>query len=1225
MDKQEYKILSEEIMSLTANERFVEAVEIADRIDWRKVRSFSMLHKISNLYKINRRYEEALGIIQLAYDRNPNNWKIIYSMCELYIELNDIGSAAIYLAKFKKIAPNEPEAYILQYEILEQQEASLEDRIELLEEFGRKYYREEWAYQLAYLYHRVGLATKCVETCDHLITWFGDGPFVIKAMELKMLHSKLSPRQQAVYDRRDNIAEEIEAVESDEYTSEQPEPGLMPELGEEDFHVKTIDMGKFNTINLQKALAESMRELMGDEYDKKPESITNQIVRPLVEDDHGIMGTQEMASEDDILSKYQNTREFGRTNKEKSLEKSQDIYQENYDNSVNYNSEEYGEEIVLQEGEEILYEGEDGRLYYEDGTPVEEELFYEDGTPYQTGEIPQDDLNGQNPGDFGNQNFEQGYSDEINQDSNQAKNEQILDENSIRYQLNNTAELNNLDLSNANSEANENSINASIKASIAKDKAMQEAAQNGFDNSANMPENPEEIGMDLSAGVRKKDNTPLPDSKTGEIFFEDKTGDIVIDEKPYSYPYTTLEDRERAQREAEKRLIDINNVDTSNKAIRKEKKSSFEDVLSLEQDGQISLVVPEQNMLEKQITGQMNLDEMLANWENIKQYHDRQNKESIHQNIMDKTGQIFQNFDEASKNDLLAQLENEHKASKKVIHNDLEFKKVEDVGASIEGADVKLEHVSIWDEVDAAIKAEKEREAAAAVSAGAEVAGGVVGVGAAVAGAVASEAGKLAEEAGATVGGALTASATAGEIAGTLAEGASVAVSSLTNNAVTDLGNSFAENNVNKELDENNIQNIEKISEELEESNQEISELLNETNQEIQDDINQNISGGLEEDHKALDEIQAVNQEANKELNQDNNEDNNEEFAEILEENGEEIQEEVQEEILDENQVSAEDLSQEDMKQAENKGVTESTVEINLAVLQPASLDTSEINSIGDALEAAADRVGIETVDEINDEYDGENEEREFSQEELELFADFMYSKKMRKQILDAVDMVSLAAYVGNVIVTGDSGTGVLDMAKDIIKEIQLTDSNFVASKVAKISGAKMNKKDIGSMFNQLANGALIVERASDMNKDTLENITKVLETTQNGIVIVLTDTKKEMDNMISGYEVLTGYFNVRIDITPMSNNALVAYAKKYAYGREYKIDEERAVLALHQRISELQVGEHNVTTKEIEDIVDAAIEHSKRFSIGTYFSILGGKRYDYEDMIILKEKDFVR
>jgi len=111
---------------------------------------------------------------------------------------------------------------------------------------------------------------------------------------------------------------------------------------------------------------------------------------------------------------------------------------------------------------------------------------------------------------------------------------------------------------------------------------------------------------------------------------------------------------------------------------------------------------------------------------------------------------------------------------------------------------------------------------------------------------------------------------------------------------------------------------------------------------------------------------------------------------------------------------------------------------------------------------------------------------------------------------------------------------------------------------------------------------------------------------------------------MIDESPMLEGYFNTRIDITPMNNNALVEYAKKYAYSREYKIDEERGILALHQRISELQIGEHHVTTREVEDIIEDAIAHSLRPRPSVFFSILGGKRYDYEDMIILKESDFV-
>ena len=294
MNKQEYKLLSEEIMTLTANSQFQDAAEIADRIDWRKVRSFSMLMKISELYQLNRRYDDALELMLMAYDHNPKNRDIVYSLCELYILLENHVKALEFLALYKRMAPHDPGVYILQYKFQELEGASIEDQIQLLEEFTRKDYREEWVYQLAYLYHRMGLATKCVETCDELLNWFKEGPFVIKTLELKRLHAKLRPDQQAIYDSREDIAEEIRAVESDEYTAEKADPDLDPDMKDVDIHVKTIDMGKFNTMNLQKALADSMRELMGAENAAKEKNgrITGRIMKPMIEDDY--MSTGEM-------------------------------------------------------------------------------------------------------------------------------------------------------------------------------------------------------------------------------------------------------------------------------------------------------------------------------------------------------------------------------------------------------------------------------------------------------------------------------------------------------------------------------------------------------------------------------------------------------------------------------------------------------------------------------------------------------------------------------------------------------------------------------------------------------------------------------------------------------------------------------------------------------------------------------------------------------------------
>ena len=200
MDKYEYKLRSEEILKLIEEEEYVEAAKIADMIDWRRVKSISMLLRVAALYRVNRRNEDSRAVLLLAYDRYPTNRSVVYSLCEVSIELDDVVAAIEYYKEFVKLAPRDNGVYTLRYRILEAQEANLEERIGVLEELKKRDYQEEWAYELAYLYHRVGLGTKCVEECDDLILWFGDGPYVTKAMELKMLHVPLTPIQQKKYD-----------------------------------------------------------------------------------------------------------------------------------------------------------------------------------------------------------------------------------------------------------------------------------------------------------------------------------------------------------------------------------------------------------------------------------------------------------------------------------------------------------------------------------------------------------------------------------------------------------------------------------------------------------------------------------------------------------------------------------------------------------------------------------------------------------------------------------------------------------------------------------------------------------------------------------------------------------------------------------------------------------------------------------------------------------------
>ena len=247
---------------------------------------------------------------------------------------------------------------------------------------------------------------------------------------------------------------------------------------------------------------------------------------------------------------------------------------------------------------------------------------------------------------------------------------------------------------------------------------------------------------------------------------------------------------------------------------------------------------------------------------------------------------------------------------------------------------------------------------------------------------------------------------------------------------------------------------------------------------------------------------------------------------------------------------------------------------------------------------------------------------RSLTREEKELFAPFIQSKVARAQLVNAIDSISLAAYTGNLVITGDEGMDTMSLAKNIVRELQLTDSNF-SGKVAKISGSALNRRNVAETISKVKNGALLIPKASEINNETAESLHKALQQESVGIVIVLIDTKRVMDRFLGENENLKSCFTARMDVEAMSNDTLVAFGKRYAREREYSID-EFGVLALHTRIEALQTIDHAVTVVEVQEIVDEAIRHANRKTLGHFFDILFARRYDSEDMIILGEKDFV-
>ena len=785
MDKSEYKLRAEEIKDLISRGEYAQAAEIADTIDWRRVKSVMMLCTISDLYKINRRYEDARDMLLLAYERRPGGRTICYSLCELSIKMEEYVQAIEYYKEFVQVAPKDPGRYILQYKLYEAQDVSLEERIAVLEELKKRDYREKWAYELAYLYHRVGLAARCVEECDELILWFGEGKYVIKAMELKMLHQPLTPEQQEKYDHRfDAPGSHIpsqNSVQDNEYSGNesyeqsyakdgsydqeqgyaqdgsydqdqsyaqdssydqnqsyvqdsgydqvngdtqiydpvqpaQQETPTQPVQDDYDIHVKTMDVGQYNTINLQAELAAGLREVLGEEpkgdtAKATSDSITRSIVAPMMDSDTESLDYPEIAevSEDDL--------------------------------------EPETEQI---EGSEVFF-GETGEI----------------GDLSQVPEVETEEI---------------------------------------------------------------------------------------------LPEEP--------ASLKKQD--VVPELSKAEVEPEATT--------PVEPP------------------------------------KELANVLAQESDGQISLVMPEAESIEKQITGQINIEDILAEWERKKKENLEKREEEVRQHVLQQTGAMFTEFEQAVRDGLLEKLEKEKAVDADTVTDTDEVEELEEI------ADVNDETEKAPAEVS---EEEPEPEPA-----------------------------------------------------------------------------------------DTDIVDTEEV-EELEEEPA-VAEY---------------------EEESATEEPDAV-------VDMEVTQEPAAEIPEVPEETTAEI-----EEVPEETTAETEEASEESVAEAEEE--PEEAVEEVPEDEQPQTPEPPVVER---------DKAKV----------------RALTREERELYAPFIQSKSAREQLVKAIDNISLAAYTGNVIITGEEGMDTLSLAKNMIREIQATDSNF-SGKVAKISGHALNKKDAAETLNRLQNGALII------------------------------------------------------------------------------------------------------------------------------------------------------
>lgn len=564
LDKYEYKVRADEIKSLISEGEYEEAVKIADSIDWRRVKSVMMLCTISDLYKINRRYEDSRDILLLAYEKQKGRL-IVYSLCELSIKLGEYVQAIEYYKEFVQIAPKDSGRYILQYKLYEAQDVSLEERIEVLEELKRHDYREKWAYELAYLYHRVGLESKCIEECDEMILWFGEGRYVLKAYELKMLHTSLTPEQQQKYEElkshngmraselavdqetvREEAKYETEDESDDEYsrqmnqltddTKQIPETEPVSSPSDDlDIQVKTVDVSQYNTINLQKELAESMRELLENKTEEMPAGEVNDL-----------MMTQMYAPVEHTESADEPAQADEAADKE--------------------------------------------AIRIPDMQPVEPQIEQP-----VTAEEPATEAEAAEPQEASAPETVQAELTEEPVEEKQEKPQLVLRQDTDEMKL-----ITDEDLKQADEEV-------------------------FFGN-------------------------------TSEVNVQDVVSELT--EK--NADRTAFRPVEEEQAEVTPQVTPVSLDAMSNTGVIRtfNKKSGYDEILSQEYDGQISLVVPESEKVEKQITGQLSIEDVMAEWERMKKENEERRLKEIRERVRKQTDNLFADFDESTKSGLLEELEN---------------------------------------------------------------------------------------------------------------------------------------------------------------------------------------------------------------------------------------------------------------------------------------------------------------------------------------------------------------------------------------------------------------------------------------------------------------------------------------------------------------------------------------------------------------------------------------
>lgn len=1301
MDKYEYRIKAEQIVKLVGKRDYTKAVEIADEIDWNRVKNVQMLCTVSDVYEKNEKYEEAREILFLAYDRSPADRMIVYKIVELSLAVGDLKEAVNYFREYTQLAPNDTNIYILKYKLYVANNANIETLISVLEEFKEQDFHEEWGLELAKLYAQGGYIEQCVELCDEIDLWFNEGPYVMQALELKQQFEVLTQAQQEKLDQgyammheAENLKKMVEQNPREEQmnstdnediffagnkdaafqkeNSENDESEILADEDEETYELKDAsqleddlaemeyypdDMSDEDEDNIEeeskekshsgsvfarlgklgKFLVEPVSDFdMEDEnYDEPDEQENYEDVQNAQADEEPVDGTEQIIhdeSEDETEpiddksdEEPESENDYKETEKSKDgfdlsrLAAVQEAYEENYEKEdpdiieEPEDKEEPEQEISNQNiSEESVAEqqNEEPLLSKHDTKPFDRRVIKKkiDKAQYEKnieGALRKLDkvVNGKMDEDEFREEIQSTNLDEENEEAESTLLDKQKIENQMSDDLNRTQD-EAVSVWNGVSRYDTMNLQKELAKSIQKlldatemddvDSTLEDVKKLVEDS--NIPELTETMRFrTIKAGMlndwAKNQAERLNKEPDIEISIEHKRNNIKHD-KPVEHK------RKFPYRKTEVEVIPSIKL----KPTKEDRKRKLEQILVQEDDGQIGLIMPQEEMVEKQITGQLNIEDILKEWDRQKNDEENQREKKkleearkkaltetreFMSQVMDLLAQCLPKCAESDSPSLALSIQ--LNKVRQALNSTQDLSEISKLNAELADILDKICPLPQIKEVTDYNKTDQISEDKPDIIAVDDV--------------FEAEAEKEPEE-----------------------KNSQEQIESIPEEEIEEVTQESAPEEIEEATRESAPE--EEIEEVTQESapEEEIEEVTRESapKEEIEEATQESAP---EEETEEVTQESAPEIEPEDEEEPDSEEDINKMMEEALARIAFDIQETAQEDydMSEEDEADAmtaagvmpeDDDAADDIEDNIEDNLPESAEALSDSEEQVDLFETDENTFIEGDVEDNEDegsvlpRGSVSSL--LSSDYNGESGLTEKQKEAFSYFASIEEVATQLNQILNVEKKGNQ-----NMIITGGDGAGKTSLAIRIAKAEEL-EGNSSAKKVAKIKAATLNSYDMEEVYTTVGDGVLVIEKAVALADSTMAKLNDKLNKGAK-FQIILTTKSKSVERLRSRNPEFMSRFNVLIDMPTYSNNELVEYGKVYARANGYEI-EDMAVLALFSRLGTLQGSRGGISFGDVKEVIDEAIAKSRKRKKRFFKKLLGKKN---DNGIYLQEEDF--